>query len=864
MKQSAVLLIFIAAFLSAGDGLSATPGLFRGYTTGVIRPDEGTVEVELSFSKPVEEFASADGQFIFAVKPARRPGKDGNTLLCLFMPPEPGRGLSALVRTGKGYYRVDMPSFSYVKNEMIHLAMSWGKALTLFVNGRAVGSTPMKEGIGPEFLSHGFQADMFPPFNVHAMKLSTRASGEGDVYPGRLHVADDDTSFIASNGMRDVSYRTTRWHTSCGYHALIPAWRFETQVYTEGETPFMEFIGVAHKAAEYRVSIQAYDSDGVSAFTTNTRISLMPDGVHRVFSIPLALKHDYYRIITSIHGADDAFYTNAISILPRTMGTDGALSKFYGQHRDTDVEASFFTKLGARSTRTWAGGRVFLWQHIEPEQGQFEWTQADAYVSECRNAKLDILGLLGNPPRWAALEPDEAHKKKHPLACRPERWKPKDTAAWGRYVFETAQRYKGVVASWEIYNEVNFAPPARPGSFSGSVEDYFEMLKTAYTEVKRADPKANVLISGFSPNGDRAWPLSLMKMGALNYCDIFNIHGYSGVDGVKDWLAAYKKEKPAMPWWQTEQMWFQIEDHEKRILPTVEYYAQFLAAGAERYYNMGTTEVFADRYIYSPTSGYHITGVFMEMLRTCNAYKGMYRFTGSDEFPVRHYFTRTDGTILSIFASAHASVTAGPCIAAYDSMGRTNTITDGETVPVSNAAYIISAKPLVIKNAVLHARKTVCQNGGFEEIDGDIGEGGLAAGKPRIWSYRDKNFDPSGAISISADANSGKYALAVSGSGKGRVFAVQYTRVPAGNYIFSAYFKRGEGSGQKPHLQYNIADVEKKAELKIKAFDAVSGEYRRYEWVITMPDVEALTLGVGMSEGTGTVLIDEVRFERTD
>lgn len=865
MKLLLMAMVMITTVLAA-DGLSSTGGLFRGYTAGVIRPDEGTVEVALAFSKPVTEFGSADGQFIFAVKPSRKPGTDGNTLICLFMPPEPGRGLAALVRTGKNYYRVNMPEFSYGKGERVHLAMSWGRSISLYVNGIPSGAAPMNEPIGEEFIAHSFQADVFPPFNVDALKISTRELRTGEITPpGKTFAPDDDTAFIASRALSVHDYRRTRWHVQSGYHALMPAWRPERQVFTEKGSPVMEYIGIAYAPAAYQVSIRAYGSSGTEAFSTNTVITPPLDGKHRVFSVPLVLPgSDHYQVTTTMRGSGDAVYSNALSVLPRIGGADGALARYYGQHRDMDIDPSFFTALGARSTRAWAGGRAFLWHHIEPEQGRFEWKSTDTFVRECSAAGLTVLGLLGNPPRWAAEEPDEAHKKKHPLACRPERWKPKDVDAWGAYVYATVKRYKEV-PHWEIYNEVNFAPPARPGSFSGSTEDYLLLLTRAYAEAKRANPQAQVLISGFSPNADRAMPISLIKLGALDHCDIFNIHGYSGVDGVKDWLAAYKREKPAMHWWQTEQMWFQIDDHKDRILPTIEYYVQFLAAGAQRYFNMGTAEVFADRYTYAPTSSYHVTGVFMEMLRTCVSYAGIYRFPGDDEFAARHRCVRTDGTSLSIFANEHAVITAaGSITAAYDSMGRSLACTaDGENtlITVSNAAYIISAKPLLIKKAELHARKAVCRNGGFEEIDGDIGEGGLAAGKPRIWSYRDKSIDPAGAISLSTDAYEGKYALAVSSSGKGRVFAVQYTRIPAGDYVFSAFFKRGAGEKQKPHLQYNIADVGKKSEFKVKSFE-ITDEYRRYEWTITMPDVEALTLGVGMSEGSGTVLIDTVRFER--
>ena len=81
---------------------------------------------------------------------------------------------------------------------------------------------------------------------------------------------------------------------------------------------------------------------------------------------------------------------------------------------------------------------------------------------------------------WAAAEPSAEHQNRHELAHRPERWKPADLQAWARYVRTTAERYRGRVRHWEIYNEVNFNPPAVPAGFSGSTAEYLELQRIAW------------------------------------------------------------------------------------------------------------------------------------------------------------------------------------------------------------------------------------------------------------------------------------------------------------------------------------------------------------------------------------------------
>ena len=87
---------------------------------------------------------------------------------------------------------------------------------------------------------------------------------------------------------------------------------------------------------------------------------------------------------------------------------------------------------------------------------------------------------------------------------------------WARFVRKTVQRYMpgGLLAQqegwpegtgirvWEIWNE-----PDRP-FWTGSIEDYYRLLKVAYLTIKSTDPQATVLLAGLAYWEDPNWPPS--------------------------------------------------------------------------------------------------------------------------------------------------------------------------------------------------------------------------------------------------------------------------------------------------------------------------------------------------------------------
>lgn len=142
---------------------------------------------------------------------------------------------------------------------------------------------------------------------------------------------------------------------------------------------------------------------------------------------------------------------------------------------------------------------------------------------------------------------------------------PKTTAddeyfdAYVRYVDFVSKALAGKVEAYEIWNE-----PDIKGfnTNDATAADYTELLKAAYTTIKRNDPGVTVLGGSIALQTD--FIAGMMKAGAGEYMDGLSVHYYLGKNGpekraaerlnaYRDVLVKYGYDK--MPVWLTETGW---------------------------------------------------------------------------------------------------------------------------------------------------------------------------------------------------------------------------------------------------------------------------------------------------------------------
>jgi hypothetical protein len=139
---------------------------------------------------------------------------------------------------------------------------------------------------------------------------------------------------------------------------------------------------------------------------------------------------------------------------------------------------------------------LFYWNSIQPG-GPGDWNTLhvpEEWLAEARAQGRQVVGLLKNTPTWAT---DGEFAAGVPRGL----YLPVDDPGnlWANYVRQVVTYYgpRGV-RHWIIWNEPDIAPDVYGHEFSGSVEDYYQLVKVAYTVIKSVDPEMTVLLGGMT------------------------------------------------------------------------------------------------------------------------------------------------------------------------------------------------------------------------------------------------------------------------------------------------------------------------------------------------------------------------------
>ncbi|WP_119072491.1 O-antigen ligase family protein [Aggregatilinea lenta] len=158
---------------------------------------------------------------------------------------------------------------------------------------------------------------------------------------------------------------------------------------------------------------------------------------------------------------------------------------------------------------TWVR-QPFLWQDIEPEQGQFEWEAYDALVEAvAAHPRLQIVTVLDGTPAWARheLAPD------HPYAP------PASVSQYADFARAVAERYGGTITQYQIWDEPNIT--SHWGNLDVRPALYVAMLREAYGAIHGADEDAQVIAAALAPT---------VETGPRNLSDVLYLRAMYELD----------------------------------------------------------------------------------------------------------------------------------------------------------------------------------------------------------------------------------------------------------------------------------------------------------------------------------------------
>ncbi len=229
-------------------------------------------------------------------------------------------------------------------------------------------------------------------------------------------------------------------------------------------------------------------------------------------------------LLISVPRSDtDAFMGFAVTDPPFTSLTYGIQAFLWWDHgfagRDMD-----WIKLMAFSHVK----QTFAWDDIQPQRDEWSIDRADALLTELERRDLKVIARLSDAPEWA-----------HPtIGARGSSFidaPPDDFADYANFCGVLANRYKGRIAAYQVWNEPNLSREwgNRPPDAAG----YVALLKACSDAIHAADPAAIVISAGLAPTGtydDTAHPddvylQAMYDAGFQQYVDAVGLHapGYS-------------------------------------------------------------------------------------------------------------------------------------------------------------------------------------------------------------------------------------------------------------------------------------------------------------------------------------------------
>lgn len=786
---SFVFLLFLGAIASNAQIAPSFPDPFSQlsyWAPGIVNPEAGAVEMDVRFLGDRASLSN-DYQNIFVLPGNGGPGTGITLVSMIFAPPQDGRDFSTVIRGLKSYTNITgaAPAWSIgPEAKPSRLVVTWGGGQAqVWFDGKLIGR---EKFIGafpllPERFRSGYGLDSgrAGAYRLQALRISDAPLPEATLAAPAPLVADEHTTFLASEGLTKLALPVTSWQKQ-SYQSGVFLERYASRYVTPEGQPLsvpLRLVNYTAKAVEYTLQVRVRNREGKEIAAPKYPLTVPADSRYTSASISLP-KIDvtgYYEATLAVippAGAEVA-YDFAFVVQPQETLKPGKLADYLGHHDRFTVKPDFFSQLGIRWHRMWARDRGMHWCVVEPTQGQFFWEAADASVATARAQGVEVLGVLGYPPAWASTySPAERDRLKLPNkrgrnSNTPERYQPRNLEEWKKYVRAVVGRYHDRVKYWEIYNEVDFHPPAMHATFSGSTQDYFDLLKSAYEIIKEIDPSCQMMTAGFSLSKgitDCQMPIDLLALGAGSYFDIFAVHGYADLGTLAETTKAVRAAKPTAPFWMTEYMFEAPADDYGVVVKAFWFldqgYEKYFLHGGELDRNYGELKI---------TPFYAVAAELARQMRFGEKYLGPAEGT---EGKFRSWrFKRSDGSYLNVFAVDNGTVSvtlAGP--KKETSMRVTglygDTLSQGsydlsKPLEFSSLVYIVSADDLKITKVVRHHGNIVV-NPGFEMREGDYLTDETLA-RPVGWDLRPGGVPPSAMSFVPGRVD--KYALKLATSG---------------------------------------------------------------------------------------------------
>ena len=173
----------------------------------------------------------------------------------------------------------------------------------------------------------------------------------------------------------------------------------------------------------------------------------------------------------------------------------------------------------------------FPWEDLEVEgRGQLEWEKYDRIVEMTAAHGLRLMVRLSNPPAWSRADPNAGD-----LAP------PDDLQDFVNYAAAVAERYRGRISHYQVWNEPNIFPEW--GNDFVDPARYTELLCRTHAALKRVDADIVVVSAAIAPTisldgyqgfSDLIFLQEMYDRGGGGCFDVLSAQGYGLFSGPTD------------------------------------------------------------------------------------------------------------------------------------------------------------------------------------------------------------------------------------------------------------------------------------------------------------------------------------------
>ena len=312
-------------------------------------------------------------------------------------------------------------------------------------------------------------------------------------------------------------------------------------------TPIISVVG----GISYTSLSVALSNATKGAKTYYTTDGSLPSSSSTVYKTPILVSEtETLKAVSVASGyADSSIATAAYTILP-VLNKAAVPANYFGMHIHRATEGTPWPSTPFGTWRLWDTGTA--WYEVEPSRGKWEFSKLDGLVALAQKNHVDVILPLALTPRWASARPNEICT--YTRGCAAE---PTSIADWTTYVQTIAKRYKGKIAYYEMWNEVNST-----GTWTGSKQEIVALEKGAYQVIKAEDPSAKLISANVTGSYGLTYFEDLLVLGVDKYADIIGYHFYVYPDepeaigtlagSIQKLLQQYGVIKPV---WNTETGW---------------------------------------------------------------------------------------------------------------------------------------------------------------------------------------------------------------------------------------------------------------------------------------------------------------------